>query len=127
MTEKLFRTERVGNTLVVTPTSELSEFDFDPIQSGAEKVFAEFGDETVQNVVVDLERTAYFGSTGLGFFVRLWKRVKMAGGEMVFCGASPHVKEVLRVTRFDQVWPQRSNREQALQDLSSGTIESDGS
>ena len=127
MTEKLFQTERVGNTLVVTPTSELSEFDLDPIQAGAEEVFAEFSDETVQNVVVDLERTAYFGSTGLGFFVRLWKRVKMGEGEMVFCGASPNVKEVFRVTRFDQVWPQRSNREQALQDLSGGRTEPDGS
>ena len=120
MNEDVFLVEHVDETLVVTPTSDLSELDFDRIQSSAEKVIRTFDRSSMRNVVLDLSRTTYHGSTALGFFVRLWKRVKTVGGNMVLCGLSHNEKEVLHVTRLDTLWPQRDTRDEALADVSSG-------
>jgi anti-anti-sigma factor len=66
-------------------------------------------------VVLDFRKTDYYGSTALGFFVKLWKRVRDRDGRMAFCGVSDHEREILRVTHLDGMWPICSSREEAVQ------------
>ena len=77
-------------------------------------VFDLFKDETIKNVVIDFHRSDYFGSTALGFFVRLWKRVTMRNGRMAFCNLSQHGAEILRITKLDAYWPICKTRAEAL-------------
>jgi anti-sigma B factor antagonist len=114
MNSGIFEVEQIGSTMVVTPTEDLTEFEFDRIEASALQVLEKLENGNVQNLVVDLQRTKYYGSTALGFFVKLWKRVKTNGGQMVFCGVSDQEQEVLRATHLDQLWPQQTDREQAL-------------
>ena len=53
----------------------------------------------------------------LGFFVKLWKRIRKVDGSMAFCNVSAHEQEVLRVTRLDTLWPVCTSREQAVEQL----------
>ena len=114
MSTGVFRVEQVGPTMVVTPTDDLRELEFDRIEDGAAEVFQALEKGHAKNVVIDLHHTSYYGSTALSFFVKLWKRVKTDGGQMVLCGVSDQEQEVLQATHLDKLWPQSPDRARAL-------------
>jgi len=113
-TTKLFEVECEGQTLIVTPHADLHEWDFREIDAGAQEVLRLLESDSIQNVVMDFHRTDMFGSTALGFFVVLWKRVRVRGGRLTFCGLSDHEREILQVTKLDKLWPLCASREEAL-------------
>ena len=84
----VFAEEKRGDTLVVTPLENLREFEFDRLEAAAVGVFQEIEAKAVKNVVLDFGKTDFYGSTALGFFVKLWKRVRAGGGQLVFCNVS---------------------------------------
>jgi anti-sigma B factor antagonist len=55
-------------------------------------------------VVVDLSRTEYVDSAGLGTLVLLNKEARAAGGSLVLAGLSDHVRDLLRLVRLDEVF-----------------------
>jgi stage II sporulation protein AA (anti-sigma F factor antagonist) len=108
-----FEFERDGETLIVTPVTDLRELEFPQIEAGAKEILSLLASSSVKNVIMDFYRTDYYGSTALGFFVKLWKRVRERGGRMVFCNLSPHEREILAVMRLDTLWPLCGSREEA--------------
>ena len=112
--ESLFDVERDGDVLVIVPTTDLRESAFEALDAGAKGIFDLLAGGGIQGVVVDFHRTDYYGSTALGFFLRLWKRVSRRGGRMAFCNVSEHEREILAVTRLDTLWPTCRTRPEAL-------------
>jgi anti-anti-sigma factor len=109
-----FEVEREGQTLIVTARPDLRELDYQTIETEARDILHLLGNSTIQNVVLDFHKTDYYGSTALGFFVKLWKRVRECDARMAFCGVSGHEREILKVTKLDGLWPICSSREEAL-------------
>lgn len=109
-----FEVEREGQTLIVTARTDLRELDYAQIEAGARDILHLLGNGTIKNVILDFHKTDYYGTTALGFFVKLWKRVRDRGGRMAFCGVSSHEREILQVTNLDGLWPICSSREEAL-------------
>jgi hypothetical protein len=64
----------------VTPGADLREFAYPGIEAGAAEVFDLPGQPAARNVVLDLHKVDYFGSTALEFFVRLWRKARGRGG-----------------------------------------------
>jgi len=114
-----FEVEREGQTLIVTALTDLRELDFLEIEAGARDILQMLGNGTIKNVVMDFYKTDYYGSTALGFFIKLWKRVRDRKGHMAFCGVSDHEREILQVTNLDGLWPICSSREEALKAVQS--------
>jgi anti-anti-sigma factor len=110
-----FDVEREGRTLIVTPRTDLRELDYQTIEVGATEILSLLGNGTIKNVVLDFHNTDYYGSTALGFFVKLWKRVRDRHGRMAFCGLSAHEREILQATNLDGLWPLCSSRLEAIQ------------
>lgn len=109
-----FEIEREGQTVIVTPRRDLRELDYQAIEAAAGNLLTLLGNGAIKNVVIDFHRTDYYGSTALGFFVKLWKRVRERNGRMAFCGLSEHEREILRVTNLDGLWPLCSTRDEAV-------------
>ncbi len=109
-----FEVEREGHTLLVTALTDLRELDYSKIEAGESDILNLLGNGTITNVVLDFHRTDFYGSTALGFFVKLWKRVRDCKGRMAFCGVSDHEREILKVTNLDGLWPICRSREEAL-------------
>ena len=116
--EGLYEIERRDDTIVVTPFADLRELDFDYIEAAAVKTLARLSGSGAKNLVLDFRNTDYYGSSALGLFVNLWKRVKKHGGRMAFCNLSPHEKEILEITHLDHFWSTYPTRNEALAALS---------
>ena len=84
-TSGLFEVEREGDVLVVTPRHDLREFEYQDIEAKGGAILDCTGVAGLKGVVLDFRKTDYYGSTALGFFVRLWKRVSGGGGRLAFC------------------------------------------
>jgi anti-sigma B factor antagonist len=111
---RAFEVERQGQTLLVTALTDLRELDYPKIEAGASDILHLLRNGTIRNVVLDFHKTDFYGTTALGFFVKLWKRVSECNGRMAFCGVSDHEREILKVTKLDGLWPICATREEAL-------------
>ena len=114
VTAGVFEVEQAGDTIIVVPTVDLRELDYQRIEDGARGILDLLDGAAIQNVVLDFHRTDYYGSTALGFFLKLWKRVRDRKGRMAFCNVSDHEKEILQVTSLDRLWPVCPSRNEAL-------------
>jgi anti-sigma B factor antagonist len=111
---KIFEIERQDDTIIVTPLLDLNEFEFQRIDAGAGTILRLLEDAPVKNVVLDFHRVDYFGSTALGFFIKLWKRARKKDGHMALCNVSEHEKEILKVTMLDNLWTICASKEEAM-------------
>ena len=111
----LFEIECQGDTVIISPVIDLREFEYEQLVDEANEAF-DYLEKTrnAKNLVVDFQKTDYFGSTALGFFLKLWKKVRDRKGQMAFCQLSDHEKEILTVTKLDSLWPICQSRDEAL-------------
>ncbi len=110
----LLRIEYEGDTLVLVPTRNMGEFEFQQIERESREMLAALHEGRARNVVIDCMETDFVGSTALGFFLKLWKRVCERGGRMALCNLSDHERDVLQATRLDTLWTLRDSRAEAL-------------
>ena len=92
----------------------------DPEKLGAldEALLGEAAVVDTPRMVIDMSKTTYINSSFIETAFRTWKRVQQKGGEMAFCCLNPFCKEVLEVTRLDQIWTLCDTREAAIQAVS---------
>ena len=113
----IFEIETQGDTVIVTPTGDLGEFSFRQIEEEAAHILELLEEKAAKNMLLDFHKTERYGSTALGFFLKLWKRVRGLGGHMAFCNVSEHELEVLRLLKLDTVWASYTSRAEALEAL----------
>lgn len=116
-----FQIEQQDNTIVVKPLIDLGELEHDRIERDGKAVLDRLAATGVTNVVVDFDKTDYYGSAALGFFLRMWKRARMQGGHMAFCNVSPHERQILELTRLDTLWSICGSRDEALEAVQQGS------
>jgi len=89
--------------------------DYQWIEAGAREILELLDGTGIKNVILDFDKTDSYGSTALGFFLKLLKRVRLRNGRMAFCNVSDHEREILRITNLDHIWPICSSRSEALE------------
>lgn len=114
---RLFRVEHNGDTLILSPRSNLSELELSALEDVVRDVSQHFDSHGFCHLLIDFADTDYFGSTALGLFVKFWKRVRTIGGKMALCNASPHEQEILELTQLNNLWPVFPNRDEAVRFL----------
>ncbi len=120
MKDSIFEFEHADDILILVPNLDLRELEFDALEAGVMEVFDQLEAAARKDVILDFYRTDYYGSTALAFFVKFWKRVKAAGGEMIFCNVSPHELEVLELTKLNLLWAICETRDDAIKKLQGG-------
>jgi anti-sigma B factor antagonist len=88
-----------GETAVISPVGEVDIANTQEVRDAALKLMS----QGARHVVVDLSRTEYLDSAGLGMLVGLLKRVRERGGAMAVAGAKGRVKYVFDITHLDLV------------------------
>lgn len=115
----LFRIEEQADALIVIPITDLRALAFQEIETDTAKLLTVLQDSCCRHVVIDFQQTSYFGSVALSLLVKIWKRVHIRGGRLVFCNVSEHEREELHATHLDRLWPICVSRAEALQAVQS--------
>jgi anti-sigma B factor antagonist len=100
----------IGGTLVVTAPEEIDVTSAPALRAELLAV-AERG-HTV--FAVDMTRTQFCDSVGLGALIRAHQRAQAAGGGVRLVVQAPAIRRILAVTGADQIIPCYSNLEDAL-------------
>jgi anti-anti-sigma factor len=110
----IFDVDREGDTVVLTPQADLREMAWQEIEHAGEEVLRLLDDRGVRNVVIDLCRTTYCGSTALGVFARLWRKARERSGRLAFCNVSEREQEILATAGLVGLWPVYPSRAAAV-------------
>ncbi len=113
-----FNVEQLGETVILTPQFDMGELDQERINAGMKQVLDLLASAPIKNLVLDFHKTSYYGSTALGFFVRLWKTISTRKGRMAFCNLSDHEREILTITKLDNLWDICKSKADALKTVS---------
>ena len=111
----IFEIEPNDDTIIIVPTVDLQELNFQQIEDGAQRVLDLLKETSVTHVIMDFRKAGSYGATALSFFVTLWRQVSRRNGRLAFCNLSDHEKEILQITNLDHLWPICSSRSEALE------------
>ncbi len=95
-------TVMIDGHLMVTNRQEFKQLILDAVEQG------------VRIVIVDLSRTGYIDSSGLGALVSLNRRLRDVAGDLRLAGLSDDLKSLFELTRLDALFPLFASRSDAL-------------
>jgi anti-sigma B factor antagonist len=112
--ENALTIERIGGVKVIVASKALERMDPSLVEGASALLLDQIRGAETPLVLFDLSRLGSFGSTFLALMIRCWKHASEKGGQMALCGVSPTVRDLLRVTSLDTVWPLYDTRPEAL-------------
>jgi anti-sigma B factor antagonist len=77
-------------------------------------------DEGARRIVVNLSRVEYVDSSGLSLLLSVYRRVRLAGGDLRVCCLQPKVKQTFALIRFDRILDVDPTEEAAVAALRGG-------
>ena len=77
-----------------------------------------FLDEGRRNFLLNMAGVPYLGTWGLTEMVLMWTAICKRGGAMALVGPIERVREVLKITKLDGVFPLYENEPEALKHFS---------
>ena len=90
--------ESQGNSRIVHIAGKIT-FEYCPVlQSRLDSVV----DESVREVVIDFKEVPFIDSSGVGEVLRLFKRMKESGGDVVLANPNQKLRDLFSMYRFDQ-------------------------
>jgi anti-anti-sigma factor len=119
--EALFKSEDLGDVVVVSPTRDMGEFEMADCDAPAYDQLVKLTDG--RNVVFDFSQTDYFGSSSIGIFIRLAKHVRGQDRVIAFCNLSEHEMQVIRITHINEILDFKDSRESAIEFVRGNTVQ----
>ncbi len=110
---KFFSIEEFEGGAFVSPLQTVRSFADEQVRGEWEKLLEILTEADAKKIAVDLSQLSFFGSTMLEWIVLLGKHVKAHGGHLVICCANGPTLEVLKIAKFDTLYPIIETRELA--------------
>lgn len=110
-----FTVENDPKAIVVTILHALGAVAEDEMRDDWKAMIAQVEDQSVHNVVVDFGNIDYFGSVMLELLVLLARALKPRDGHLVLCNLSKTGVDILKIARFDTIFPITNTRQSALE------------
>lgn len=118
---KVFSTERNGDTLVVIPLGDASEFHYGDVHTESNKVRRLLEGGAFKNLIVDLGSAPVFSAVTINVVVALSRIASNRGGRAVLCTASEKTRGVLQTMKLLELWPLFTNRDEAIRALANSS------
>jgi anti-anti-sigma regulatory factor len=112
---EVFAIQREGDTLILTPLTNLRELAFRQIEAGTGAIVDLLKHGPYKHVLVDFQRTDEYGTRTLGFCLKLRKTVRSWDGQLALCNISQPVKEMFQRTKLDCLWTICGSQAEAMQ------------
>ncbi len=105
-----FNMEKVGDiTVVRLEEGKLLYDNLDPLHKGLYDLI----DRGVVHLVLNLSSVSYIDSFTVGFLMDIYRRLANQKGRIALVGVQPRVKNILALTRVDEVIPIYETEEEA--------------
>ena len=114
---KTFAVESENDTLIVMPLRSMGSLAEESVRPELDTILEQIRHPDMRHAVIDLSEISYFGTSMLEAMYSIWRRIRDDEGKMVLCNVSTMGREILRVSRFDTLWPICDSREEALQEV----------
>ena len=96
--------EMHGPTCIVHAGPEYDNLDIETVEDVERCLLGCADSGQIQNLIVDLSNTRFFGTSFLEVLIRTWNRVRRKNGKFALSGLQSHPEEVIRVSKLDQIW-----------------------
>ncbi len=103
--EDAFTIARHGEVLVVTASPVLRNMDSSLVDGAAMIILEPLQELASPLVTIDLSHLPAFGTAFLALLIRCWKQISQKSGTLALAGPSTDVRALLKITRFDTIWP----------------------
>lgn len=110
----VFLVSHQRDTMILAPLRNISSLAEDEVQSQWGDIVSRLERPDVKHVIFDFGRVSYFGSSMLEAMLSLWKRIRKHDGKMAVCNVSTTASEILRLSKFDTIWPIHDSLDDAL-------------
>ena len=108
----ILETERIGSSLIVSIDGELDLETAPTFRDIVEKKLNQY--ETIQHLVLDLEKVSFIDSSGLGAILGRFKRLSQQGGRLSAIKVSRQILKVLELSGLLRIMNIYEDRRQAL-------------
>ena len=102
------------NVKVITLSERFKNIDEPAVQKLQSLLLDLANDASPPRVTVDLANVDFFGSSFIEVLFRMWNRVHQNKGRFAVAGMTEYCKEVIQVTRLDQLWHVTETVEEAV-------------
>jgi len=99
------KVEQLGNMSTLTLGGEVNAFNSRDLVAK----IADLVEQGQYHIAVCLDDVSYVDSSGLGALVAGLKKVKGHNGNLILINPQPDVREALRMTRLDTIFPMYDN------------------
>lgn len=107
------------NTLIVHIGGD---FDLVSANDFREKIDRSIAETMSQNLILDLEKTTFIDSSGLGVIMGRYRKIKANNGQMVIYGAKPGIKKIFEVSGILSLMPVCNTEKAAWQFIENKAI-----
>jgi len=119
VSSKVFEINSDGAAMILAPSRNISSLSEDDVQLQWDDILGRLDGAEIKHIVFDFEKVNYFGSSMLEAMLYLWKRINPEGGKMAVCNVSETAAEILKLSRFDTIWPVCDTLKDALDSVNS--------
>ena len=116
---RLIRTDAVSDIMLLELRDGISSLADHNVLGELDQIRQLRRDIGFNKLIVDLAKAPFFGSSLLELIRVLWTDLSASNGRLVLCNPSPVGREVLEISKFDQVWPMVNSRQEAVNLLGS--------
>lgn len=102
-----------GVTIVEVPVKELDAGNVGNLKADMAEIL-----EVSPNVVMDLHRTQFVDSSGLGAILSFLRQVSARGGDLKLCGMTKQVRTAFELVRMHRIFDIFETREEAVRAFS---------
>ncbi|HYW81204.1 MAG TPA: STAS domain-containing protein [Thermoguttaceae bacterium] len=128
-TAHTFSVESENETLIVTPLRSVGSLAEENVRPELDAIIEEIRQRELKHAVIDLREITYFGTSMLEAMFAIWRRIRTdhnesaegetpqaetIRGQMTLCNVSTMGREILRVSRFDTLWPICDSKDDAI-------------
>jgi anti-sigma B factor antagonist len=115
--DDIFHIKRYGDVAVIVPSPAIESLPANLIEPSAQAVLAPLKENPPTSLIVDLAQVGFFGSEFISFLLRCHLLVKKQDSELVLCGVTDRIRELLRQTALDTLWAIYEDRAEAISAL----------
>lgn len=103
--------EKQGNVCILKCLQNIDSESYGDLKN----IFDKLIKENNLNIIVDLSKVSFIGSSGWGVFIGSLQKVRLGGGDIRLCGMTEDVKNIYETVNFNEFLRSYDTLEEAIE------------